>query len=83
MSTVRSTLATPVHLTVRPITVALAGLLVTAALALAIALSVSAGNGDNESGFAKSVRVTPSAPLPPSAVQRHQQTGLDGPGMRP
>ena len=85
MSTVRSTahrtLWAPVQLTVRPITLALAALLVTAALAVAIALSVS--NGDDPNGFTKSVRVTPSAPLPPSAIERHQQAGLDGPGMRP
>ena len=74
------TLATPVRLTVRPITLALAALLVTAILAVAIVLAAS-GGGD-QAGAAKSVRVTPSAPLPPSPAERHQP-GLNGPGARP
>jgi hypothetical protein len=86
MSTVRGrahhTLATPVQVTVRPITLALAGLLVVMALALTITLAGNAGNND-EAGGTKSVRVTPSAPLPPSPVERHQKPGLNGPGMRP
>jgi hypothetical protein len=86
MSTVRGsahrTLATPVQVTVRPITLALAALLVVAALALTIALAGNAGNS-GETGVTKSVRVTPSAPIPPSPVERHQQPGLNGPGMRP
>jgi hypothetical protein len=86
MSTVRGTahrtLATPVQLTVRPITLALAALLVMAVLALTIALAGNAGNGD-EAGVTKSVRVTPSAPIPPSPAERHEQPGLNGPGMRP
>jgi hypothetical protein len=87
MSTVRGTahrtLGTPVQITVRPITLAVAALLVAAALALTIALAASGGNGDEQAGFTKSVRVTPSAPIPPSSLERHQQPGLNGPGMRP
>jgi hypothetical protein len=84
MSTLRGaghrTAVTPVQLTVRPITLALAALLIAAALALTIALAASGGN---EPGFTKSVRVAPSAPIPPSPVERHQQPGLNGPGMAP
>ena len=87
MSTLRGaphrTAATPVQLTVRPITLALAALLIAAALTLTIALAASGGNGDEPAGFTKSVRVTPSAPIPPSPLERHQQPGLNGPGMRP
>jgi hypothetical protein len=77
------TLVTPVRLTVRPITVALLALLVVAVLALAIALAASSGNGDDQGGPSNSVRVTPSAPIPPSPAQRTQPPGLNGPGMRP
>lgn len=77
------TLTTPVRLTVQPITLALAALLVAAALALAIALAASSGNGDDQAGRSSSVRVTPSAPIPPSAAERNQPAGLNGPGMRP
>ena len=77
----QQTLTTPVRLTVQPITLALVALVVTAILALAIVLAAS-GGGD-QAGAAKSVRVTPSAPLPPSAAQRHQPPGLNGPGARP
>jgi hypothetical protein len=87
MSTLRGTahrtLATPVQVTVRPITVALAALLVAAVLVLAIVLATNAGNASEQTGFTKSVRVVPSAPIPPSPVERHQQPGLYGPGMRP
>ena len=69
------------RLTVRPLMLALVALLVAAVLALAIVLAAS-GGGD-QAGAAKSVRVTPSAPLPPSAAERHQPPGLNGPGMRP
>ena len=82
MSTLRGTAhrtaVTPVQLTVRPITLVLAALLIAAVLALTIALAASGGNGDGQS-----VRVTPSAPIPPSPIERHQQPGLNGPGMRP
>ena len=84
MATIRSTqqaLATPVRLTVRPITLALVTLLVGAALALTIALA--AGGGSDPAGATKSVRVTPSAPIPPSPAERNQPPGLNGPGMRP
>ena len=74
-------LATPIRVTVRPITLALVGLLVAAILAAAIVLAAS-GGGD-QAGATKSVRVTPSAPIPPSAAERQQPSGLNGPGMRP
>jgi hypothetical protein len=87
MSTVRGSahraLATPVQVTVRPITLVVAAVLVVVvALALTIALAGNTGNGD-DAGFTKSVRVVPSAPIPPSPIERHQQPGLNGPGMRP
>jgi hypothetical protein len=86
MSALRSnahrTLGTPVQVTVRPLTLALAALAVAAVLAFAIVLAASSGNGD-QGGFTKSVRVVPSAPVPPSPIERHQQPGLDGPGLRP
>jgi len=75
------TLATPVRLTVRPMTLALVALLVTAVLAVAFVLAAS-GGGD-QAGATKSVRVTPSAPIPPSAAQRDQPPGVNGPGARP
>jgi hypothetical protein len=75
------TLTTPVRVTVRPITIALIALLIAAALALTIALATS---GEAEQpGAPKSVRVAPSAPIPPSPAQRDQPPGLNGPGMRP
>lgn len=76
-------LATPRQLTVRPITLALVALLVAAAVALAIALAASGGAGPGQADPSKPVRVTPSAPIPPSAAQRHQPPGMNGPGMRP
>jgi hypothetical protein len=84
MATIRTAqqaLATPVRLTVRPITLALVTLLVAAALALTIALA--AGGASDQAGASKSVHVTPSAPLPPSPAERNQPPGLNGPGMRP
>jgi len=72
-----------VRLTVRPITLALVTLLVAAALAVAISLAASGGAGPDQAGPSSSVRVTPSAPLPPSPAERHQPPGLNGPGMRP
>jgi hypothetical protein len=84
MATIRSAqraLATPVRVSVRPITLALVALLVAAALALAVALT--AGGGSDQAGASRSVRVIPSAPLPPSPAERNQPPGLNGPGMRP
>jgi hypothetical protein len=90
------TLTTPVRLTVQPITLALVALLVTAILAVAIVFAAS-GGGDQAAG-PSSARPTEaityggfnpltgrpeSAPLPPSAAQRHQPPGLNGPGARP
>ena len=68
--------------TVRNLTVALIALLIATVLVLALALASSEGSGD-ENG---SIRVAPSAqsaPLPPSAAERNQPGGLNGPGMRP
>ena len=84
MATLRSAhqaIATPVRLTVRPITLAIAALLLTAILALAVVLAAS--GGDDQPGTTKPVRVTPSAPIPPSPAERNQPPGLNGPGMRP
>ena len=75
------TLATPLRLTVRPIMLAVVALLITAILAVAIVLAASSG-GDQASAT-KSVRVVPSAPVPPSHTQRNQPPGLNGPGARP
>jgi hypothetical protein len=74
-------LATPMRVTARPITLALVGLFVAAILAAAIVLATD-GGGD-QAGATKSVRVTPSAPIPPSPAERNQPPGLNGPGMRP
>jgi hypothetical protein len=85
MTTLRASaqhaLATPRQLTVRPITIALTALLIAAALALAVALAAS--GGDDNPGATKSLRVTPSAPMPPSPAERNQPPGLLGPGMQP
>ena len=74
------TLATPVRFTVRPITLALVALLVTAILAVAIVLAAS-GGGD-QAGTAEPVRVTPSAPTA-GDIQRSQPPAVNGPGARP
>ena len=73
-------LTTPVRLTVQPIWLALAALVVTAILALAIVLAAS--GGDDQSGVTKSVRVTPSAPTA-GDIQRSQPPGVNGPGAQP
>lgn len=75
------TLAAPARVAVRPITLALVALLVAAILAAGIVLMASGGG--EQTGATKSVRVTPSAPIPPSAAERKQPPGLNGPGMRP
>ena len=67
---------------VRYLTGALIALLIATVLVLALALASSDGSGD-ENG---SIRIAPSAqsaPLPPSAAERNQPGGLNGPGMRP
>jgi hypothetical protein len=74
-------LATPIRVSARPIALALVGLLVAAILAATIVLATS-GGGD-QADATKSVRVTPSAPIPPSPAERNQPPGLNGPGMRP
>jgi hypothetical protein len=80
--TLQHALATPVQFRVRPITLGLIALLTAAALTLAIALAAGSGGGEG-SGYIKSVRVAPSEQYLPSAVERNQQPGLNGPGMRP
>ena len=75
-------LATPVRLTVRPITLALVGLLIAAILAAALVLAAS-GGGD-QAGPAKPVQVTPSTQLAPEhPPRRAQPPGVNGPGARP
>jgi len=80
-SSAQHTLAPPVRLTVRSITIALVTLLIAAALALAIALA--AIGGADQAGPSNSVGVTASAPVPPRPAERNQPAGLNGPGMRP
>jgi hypothetical protein len=75
------TFAMPARLAVRPITLALVTLLVTAILAVAIVLATSGGS--DQAGATKSESSAPSTPLPPSAAQRHQPPGVNGPGARP
>jgi len=59
------------------VTIALAAALAVALTALVIVLATSGGGSDP-------IRIAPtSGPIPPSAAERHQQPGLDGPGMRP
>jgi hypothetical protein len=74
------TLATPARLSVRPITLALIALLVTAIVAVAIVLA--ANGGGDQAGATRSVRVTPSAPTA-GDIQRSQPPGANGPGARP
>jgi hypothetical protein len=62
------------------VTYALAAALAITLAVLAVVLATSGGS----SPAADPVRVAPSSgPIPPSAAERHQQPGLDGPGMRP
>ena len=76
------TLTTPARLTVQPITLALAALLVTAIVAVAIVLA--AGGGGDQAGPAKPVQVTPSTQLAPEhPPRRAQPPGVNGPGARP
>jgi len=74
------TLTAPPRFTARPVTLALAALVVTAILAVAIVLAAS-GGGD-QAGATKSVRVMPSAPTT-GDIQRSQPPGVNGPGARP
>jgi hypothetical protein len=79
----RSAGATPVQSghTVRNLTVALIALLIATVLVLALALASSSDGDENGS-----IRIAPSAqsaPIPPSAAERDQPGGLNGPGMRP
>ena len=79
---VHHTLATPARLTVRPVTLALTALLVTAIVAVAIVLA--ANGGDDQAGPAKPVQVTPSTQLAPEQPPRRAQPpGVNGPGARP
>ena len=68
---------------VRNLPVALIALLIATVLVLALALA-SSGEGSGDQNGA--IRVAPSAqsaPVPPSAAERNQPGGLNGPGMRP
>jgi hypothetical protein len=65
---------------VRYLTVALIALLIATVLVLALALASSESASDQQGS---SIRVAPSAPIPPSAAERNQPEGLNGPGMRP
>ena len=47
-----------------------------------VTIALAAGGG-NDNGGPSSVRVTPSAPIPPSPTERQQPAGLNGPGMCP
>jgi hypothetical protein len=61
----------------RAVAVALAAALAVSLTALVIVLATS-------SGGAEPVRVAPtSGPITPSAAERDQAPGLNGPGMRP
>jgi hypothetical protein len=74
------TLSAPARFTVRPITLALVGLLIAATLAVVIMLATS-GGGD-QPGATESVRVAPSAPTA-GDIQRSQPPGVNGPGAHP
>jgi hypothetical protein len=66
----------------RYLTAALVALLIATVLVLALALASS----ESGSGQDSSIRVAPSSqspPIPPSAAERNQPEGLNGPGMRP
>jgi hypothetical protein len=67
------------HLDARAVAIALAAALAVALTALVIVLATSG------SGGAEPVRVAPtsSGPIPPSAAERDQPPGLNGPGARP
>jgi hypothetical protein len=61
----------------RAVAIALAAALAVALTALVIVLATT-------SGGTEPVRVAPtSGPTPPSAAERDQPAGLNGPGMRP
>jgi hypothetical protein len=61
----------------RVIALALAAALAVTLTALVIVLATSSGGSEQ-------IRVAPtSGPTPPSAVERDQPAGLNGPGMRP
>lgn len=71
-------LSTPrIQIDARAVAVALAAALAVALTALVIVLASSSGGSEP-------VRVAPtSGPVPPSAAEREQPPGLNGPGMRP
>jgi len=75
------TLATPARLTVQPITVALAALLVHGHPGRRDRARHE--GRDDRAGATKSVRVTPSAPLTAGDIQRSQPPGVNGPGAGP
>jgi hypothetical protein len=66
---------------VRYLTTALVALLIATVLVLALALASSESGSSNEGS---SIRVAPATQsAPPSAAERNQPEGLNGPGMRP
>lgn len=64
------------HIDPRAVAGVLAAALAVALAALVLVLATSPGAGG------ESVRVAPSAPLPPSPAERGQPAELNGPGMR-
>ena len=61
----------------RMVAIALAAALAVTLTVLVIVLATSSGGTEQ-------VRVAPSSgAIPPSPAERHQQPGLNGPGMRP
>jgi hypothetical protein len=64
---------------------ALLAVALIAIVSLSAAVVILAKDSDNatSTNATRYDGVTPSAPLPPSPVERHQKRGLNGPGMRP
>jgi hypothetical protein len=67
--------ASRIHIDARAVAAALAAALAVALTALVIVLATSSGGSEQ-------VRVAPTS-VPPSAAERDQPSGLNGPGMRP
>jgi hypothetical protein len=81
MTTLRSSaehLAPRLQIDARAVAIALAAALAVTLTALVLVLATSSGGSE-------SVRVAPtsSGPIPPSAAERDQPAGLNGPGMQP
>jgi len=69
--------------TVRYLTLALIALLIATVLVLALALASTDGGSGDQDGAIRIAPSAQSAPLPPSAAERDQPGGLNGPGMKP